>query len=389
MQYGLLEGLKSVTDYILGGHKVPFIEFIENGDWSAFLPKYEPQAENYETSGCTVWGAQNQIEIFHKGIYGTEPNYSERFTYLLANVDPARGQDPQVTYEAIRKNGLIDHNLMPVTKTLDEFVDKDDLTGSLLAKGQNWLRKYELKHEWLWDSRPADALEIMKRALVSSPLGVSVTAWWPQNGVYIDNNLKNNHWCVCYKIDDRGIHVFDSYDHSQKILALDHKIASAKRIWLNRKNLSGSKKQVSVLQAILNVLMQKQTFLEICEAHLGVDASPKDIVSDDVACAETVATLLNKYDGKTPLITGTWTLNEYLKKTYKTVTEPLPGDIIMSPTGTGKYGTIGHVGVVMGDGTIASNDSRTGLFVKNYSMETWKRRYHETQGMPIIIYRIT
>lgn len=389
MKYGLLEGLQEFTAYVLGQNNIPYIPYREDGNWEAYLPKYEPQAENYETSGCTVWGSQNQIETFSKFLYKTEPNYSERFTYLLANVDPARGQDPQVTYEAIRKNGLIDNELMPVTPTLPEFLDKSDLTGSLLAKGQNWLQTHDFKHEWLWTRRPSNALDLMKDALRTCPLGVSVSAWWPQNGKYIDNGLRNNHWCVCYKIDAEGIHVFDSYDHSKKILALDHRIDYVKRIWLNKKTKRALIRHKNILTMILEALIAKQTVLSVAQASIGTDASPSDLAPDELGCAETVTNILKKVYPEVPILTGTWTLWDYLrnpKNGYVQVSEPTPETIIISPTGLGKAGTNGHVGIFLEDGLIASNDSKTGRFIQNHTLDTWKTYYGKRQ-YPTYLYK--
>ena len=257
MNYGLLEGIRDARDYIFGASKVPTVQYMPKGDWEPYLPKYEPQAENYETNGCTVWGTQNQIETFYKAVYGIEPNYSERYTYLLTPINPDRGADPQKVYECIRKCGLIDNVLFPVPTTKKEFLDVYKINAKLRNAGDAWLSLHELKWEWLWSVRPENYLEIMKEALVFSPLGVSVTAWREVDGKYVSSGGGNNHWCMCYKIDDEGIHVFDSYDHSKKILSLDHNIRRATRIWVNKKTLSASKQQLSILQIILNLFKKK------------------------------------------------------------------------------------------------------------------------------------
>ena len=391
MNFGLFESLYDARDYILGQNWIlPRIPYCEDGDWTPYLPKYEPQAENYETQGCTVWGSQNQIEIFEKRIYKREPNYSERFTYNLVPVDPNRGADPKDTYQTIRKCGLVDNDLLRVPNTLEQFLDKDKITGSLLAKGQHWLTQHEFMYEWLWTSRPQNALEMMKEALQWSPLGVSVTAWMmDNNGKYADFNRPNNHWCVCYKIDGEGIHVFDSYDHSTKVLALDHNIKRVMRIYVNKKTRYAMKKHISLLKTILEMLMLKQpTFADICEQALGTDASPNDLAPDELGCAETVTTLMKKVWPETQIITGTWTLWDYLahSTSFERVTVPTPGCIIICPTVPGKPFP-GHAGVFMNDMTIASNDSKTGKFIKNYDLDTWMARYVGKGGYTVYLYK--
>lgn len=257
--YGLIEGIQELGAYIFGDGNVPFIPYNFTGNWEKYLPKYEAQADEFETKGCTVWGAENQIETMYRFLYGIEPNYSERFVYNLVPVDPQKGVDPQKTYECIRNNGLIDNALMPMTDTLEEFVDMDDFTGSIRAKGQNWLVNHEFLHEWVWKgARPDNYIELLKEALKSSPIGVSVSAWREKDGVYVSTGNVNNHWCMLFKIDAEGYPwVFDSYDHSIKKLAKDHNIRRAKRIHIQKRTKPAMRKHVRILQAILNFLLKK------------------------------------------------------------------------------------------------------------------------------------
>ena len=73
MNFGFQKETICPDHYILGGlSKVPRVVYQPNGDWRSFLPKYEPQAENYETWGCAVWGTQNAIEILFKRVFGRQ-----------------------------------------------------------------------------------------------------------------------------------------------------------------------------------------------------------------------------------------------------------------------------------------------------------------------------
>jgi hypothetical protein len=393
MNYGLQTGLQELEAFVLGLSPMPRIPYNESGDWEKFLPKYENQTTKtgQETSGCTVWGSQNQIETFIKGVYGKENNYSERFTYLLVPIQPSKGADPQNTYETIRKHGLVDDAKLPMTDTIAEYLDTTGITGSLRALGQNWLYTHDFKHEWIWtqNNRPDNYLEVLKEELKTCPIGVSVTAWRQVNGAYVSDSGGNNHWCLLYKIDSEGYPwVFDSYDHSKKKLSKDHNIRRAKRIWVNVKIRSSMKKHIGILQSIVNLLMNKKTVLQVCTENLGKDASPMDIVSDDVACAETVTTLLQQVYPKMPKIPGTWTLWQYLKPENGWIlcTDPEPECLVISPTGS-VPNRIGHVGIVMEDGVIASNDSATGKFMKNYTVKTWHNYYGVKLGMPIYYYK--
>lgn len=393
MNYGLLQGVVEKTAYFLGDQKIPYIPYNETGDWEKYLPKYEPQAEYYETSGCTVWGTQNQIETFENFLFDKEPNYAERFNYLLAGVHPKMGADPQIVYENVRACGVVDNKYLKMPRTLNEFLDKSDITGSLLAKGLFWLQQYEFRHEWLWNgTQPADKLEILKQMLKTSPVAVSVTAWNKRDGLYVDLGKMNNHWCLCYRVDDGGIHVFDSYDNSRKVLAHNHYIRMAKRIWINKRTRPALKMHVKILNSILELLMNKKTLVSVCAEHIGKDASPNDAAPDELACADTVSNLLNLTYGGVPTIVSTIKLNEYLsnpKNGFKRVQEVAPGVIIVSPTEGTK---VGHTGIYMEDEVIASNDSglvvpgNKGKFFKNYTTETWARRYTQKLGLKTYLY---
>jgi hypothetical protein len=393
IDYGLLENLGIDPRAYIRSPKVPYIYYNESGDWTEWLPKYEPQAEHYETYACTVWASLNQLETFHNFLYSKEPNYAERFNALLIGMTLQRGGDPQKAHESIRKDGVVDQEYCPIPRTKTEFLDRGILTGSLLARGQYWLTKHDYFHDWLWSDpkeRPADWKELLKDALKTSPLAVSVSAWNEENGVYVSYGDVNNHYCMLYNIDEEGyMYVFDSYDHSRKKLSKDHNIRRAKRIWLNKKTMYALVRHRHLLQSILKSLqIMKPDLLDVCEAWLGKDATPDDLVPDVVACAITVSTLINKVDATFPKVAGTYTLLDILshRKDYMRVTEPTPETIIICATEPG-HPFPGHVGIYMDDMTIASNDSKTGKFIKNYTTQTWRDRWEKKGGYTVHMFK--
>lgn len=72
---------------------------------------------------------------------------------------------------------------------------------------------------------------------------------------------------------------------------------------------------------------------------------------------------------------------------FEEVPECLPGDILISPTGTGT-GSIqhGHVGIV-GNNRIMSNDSDTGLWAQDFTLASWKKYFVDRGGYPMLFYR--
>lgn len=131
----------------------------------------------------------------------------------------------------------------------------------------------------------------------------------------------------------------------------------------------------------------RKSLLQLVEEHIGTDASPSDLAPDELGCAESVSTILNKYEsGRFNIVTGTYSLLDSLLmcQDYKQVPVPIPGAIIISATGTStKKGAVGHTGFVLENGVIASNDSRTGKFLKNYTVDTWNAYYKDKLAFPV------
>lgn len=394
--FGLITDIiRDVHEYVLGQSQIPYVPFNEDADFEPWLPKYENQTTRLgeETSACTAYGALSQIECLYKYLYKDEPNYSERYTYNLVPINPGQGTDPQRTYETIRREGVIDDRYLPMTDTLAEYTDKSDITGSLLAKGQYWLKRHDWRHEWLWKpgSIPTNYKDILKDALQTCPIGVAVQAWNEQNGEYVSIGNVNNHWCVLYKIDEEGHPwVFDTYDHSKKKLSKDHYIGRAKRIWLQKRTKKEMGVMIKLLQSVIKSLM-KPTLVDTARGFLGTDASPNDKAPDELGCAETVTTIMKKLYPETPVILGTWTMWMFLrdeKNGWVEVPSYEENAIVISPTGSGSG--VGHVGICMGDSLIASNNSFgvfKGRFTENYTETTWRAKYAGRQGMPVLFYR--
>lgn len=146
----------------------------------------------------------------------------------------------------------------------------------------------------------------------------------------------------------------------------------------------------------LVVLKNKQTaasekLYRFAKDCLGVDASPFDVAPDEFGCAETINGIVRMAFGE-PVGGGVSTIGLYyaLKQSryFAEVKNPLPGDIIISPTsfGNGKIKN-GHTGIVAPMNHIMSNSSSTGKFELNYSIKSWTERYGKEGGFPILFYR--
>lgn len=108
-------------------------------------------------------------------------------------------------------------------------------------------------------------------------------------------------------------------------------------------------------------------------------------------CAETVNAIVDAALGyPAGGSASTYLMYNVLKSSprFEQVTTPLPGDIIISPTGYGTNPIMpnGHVGIV-GIYGILSNDSYNGLLEENYTLAMWKDHYNGVGGYPIYYFR--
>jgi len=227
------------SDHYLGG-ALPKVVLQADGNWLPYLPLYERQfGDNFDTYGCTVFGTLNCLETIFKKIYGNGWDYSERYIYNLAEIEPP-GADPHLIAETIRKQGVIEQKELPMTNTLEDFKKPRPMSKGQIDKGHLWLARYSFGHEWVFDEDEKDISkkhELIREYLKYSPLGISVSAWQQDDQDEYIFQGQNNHWCMAIKIDEKDrVYVFDSYDQEVKILSPEHNIQFCKRYYIIEKS---------------------------------------------------------------------------------------------------------------------------------------------------------
>lgn len=128
---------------------------------------------------------------------------------------------------------------------------------------------------------------------------------------------------------------------------------------------------------------------------LGTDASPQNLARPEVACAETVTHLISLVDSSIEWTNKLATF--YMRKDmlggkhFVRVDTPRRGSVVLSATDWNKNGQVvtGHVGIYLGDDHIASNNSSTGIFDINYSLESWKRYFVAHEGLDMLFFDFT
>lgn len=134
---------------------------------------------------------------------------------------------------------------------------------------------------------------------------------------------------------------------------------------------------------------------DYAEAFLGTDASPNDVAPDELGCAESVSEIIQEIFPDFKMQPATWILKDQLDadSRFERVVKAKRGDIIMSPTRSGDpdVGFIGHTGIFQSPTQIMSNSSYSsppGMWEKNFTLDSWVKRYRGLGNLKIYYYRI-
>lgn len=243
--YGLILVEPTAQDYrdkgklSLGGAPLQM-----SGQWDAYLPEKELQAQYVETQACVSFGTLNCVEALEKKIYGAHTNWSDRF---LANISGTTqyGNDPNTVAEVLRKKGTVYQEDWPFTADINtwaKFYSTIPFDTEVQAQAK-FRAKYNFGHQWVGTDPQS-----MKNALQYSPLGVAVQAWpSPGNDGIYEREGGSNHWVCCYGyVNGRYWKIFDTYDNTKKKLAWDYGFPMVKQYTLDKQVLNNSLWSIAV-----------------------------------------------------------------------------------------------------------------------------------------------
>lgn len=137
----------------------------------------------------------------------------------------------------------------------------------------------------------------------------------------------------------------------------------------------------------LKIMTNAEKFVKAAKDCLGHNLSEGTGVPSSVACAISVNKVHTQAFGF-PIGGGASTTELYkallTSPYFRQVKAPVPGCIVISPTGQGTNSLYphGHVGC-RGNYGICSNDSTTGLWTENYTDSSWVAQFHNIEGYPV------
>jgi hypothetical protein len=216
MNHGVILGQRE-TDYV--GGTLPFEERNPSGEWTQYLPVGERQYSNPgggDSMSCVSFSAINSIEIQEKFLTGRESNYSDRWTAKMSDTTP-EGNYLWKVADTIRKQGLIPQEMYsypPTPWTFNQFHAPipEPLYSRLLAKGSEWLSKWDVAYEWI-EVTKEPLLKHLKHAPLQMVIpGHAVVGFLCRDDVlrYFDTYEHGSTWTV-----DKPI---SAYTHAMKIV---------------------------------------------------------------------------------------------------------------------------------------------------------------------------
>ena len=241
-RHGFIVPIITPDQHIFGVQQTPKI-IQDNGDWRDYLPSEERQARsNFDTYGCTIYNTINPIEILDRKLFGEKSEYAERFVYIGTGTRPP-GNNPHVIGEWIRKNGLIPEAMLPfnnLIQGLSDYASPNPLIADFIEEGGGWLQRKTFNHDWIIGK---DKTDMLKEALRSSPLGVSVSPLEERGGVYYRTQEQDVHWTCLIAYEGNVPVIFDSYAPFIKRLEPNFNFGFAKRYSIT-KNVVVQKKNI-------------------------------------------------------------------------------------------------------------------------------------------------
>lgn len=250
--------------YTFGSNKFIQPIVVSDGDWRPYLPIEEEQnRRGVESSACFIEAQQHAIATLEERLFGElNNNYSARFNALRAN-GTEEGGDPLEGAESIRKDGLINEDILPFNEDITSWNEYHSYKGQsealCISKGQEYLSKKTLNYDIVFERHESIETKYrkLKEALKYSPIPLSVTAWYRNdNGEYFKpEGSYDNHFVLCVYLDENNCpYIWDTYSPFLKKLTPLYNSDFAMRVSISKKTGSSQYNIKSMCDFIKNII---------------------------------------------------------------------------------------------------------------------------------------
>lgn len=224
-------------DWIFGAGAIDMEVKVADGNWVKYLPSNEKQRQGFESMCCTNFSSTTAIEILFTRLIKENKisstnlkwladnkyfdkagyiNFSDRFDAIVSGTRPSVGNSLKAPAEAKRKMGLIPEAMLPWVDNQNEYFDKNKITQKMYALGAEFLNRFAINYEMVYEKDIKDALKV-------SPVAGACFAWngTDVNGVFVKVNNQINH-AICRIKPVKGQQLMDSYEPFIKTMADDY-----------------------------------------------------------------------------------------------------------------------------------------------------------------------
>lgn len=236
--FGFIPHTSRYTDYKFGGISgIADAPLVQDGQWDAWLPTFEPQSEatptgEFDAMACVSFSALNCLETLFNRKYSFDKNYSDRFLAKMSGTTP-NGNDFSTVADTIQSAGDVPETEWPYPPDASWQTYYADIPENVKTDALALPAQWNIQYEYLPDHLPAT----LKDALRYGPLQVAIYAYGSEvNGIYQRVDAEANHGIELYGYED-GLcwKVFDHYLQATKRLAWDYRFDAALRYSLNEK----------------------------------------------------------------------------------------------------------------------------------------------------------
>ncbi len=232
---GILLNAPRGTDFVAGGITgITGEVLVPSGDWTPYLPDYEPQSfsnqfgqqtVSYDTLACVTFSAFNCIEALFRVKFNRIENFSDRFTAKISGTTET-GNYLYKVWDSIRHDGVVrEFDYRNDALTREDYYK--EIPPDLVTKAKTVLSDYKIQYEFLYGGED----EIMS-ALEKAPLQIAIQhrGDLQANGTIKSYNDVGAHAVMLYGYE-KGVYwkIYDHYDNKFKKYAWDLKFFSVLR----------------------------------------------------------------------------------------------------------------------------------------------------------------
>jgi hypothetical protein len=427
------------TEWQLGAVEIaPLFTIPNKEDRLQALPKGEIQRGKQDMKDCATRGPINLMEAYFT--YGVRKKlfdpkneqwlrdkgyvqmvdglecvlFSDAFIAIKSGTRKT-GNSMKAPIHAIHEHGLLPKHMLPLDKSMtwDEYHNPNRITQEMVDLARIFSKRFSINYVQVPSKKFIEANE-------EDYIVVAGHAWnKPVRGIYTRTEDDINHvWLNVHPAFVGFDNYIDSTDGDfLKQIAHDYIFRDwGYRMYVSAENPNVVDNWFSVgfltglilkLQEVLG-LMQKTTLApvnlvepkpevvktsaqkiyEYSVAMLGKEMSPADLADDEVGCAESYCNAARAAYPDMPIILSTATLLSFLRKDkrFKQTLDLKPGNVLIAATGTGNGTMRGHVWVIGTDNKAMSNDSATGLWKENYTIDQIVTRWRKQGGMQLFCF---